>query len=70
MRTLNPLQLEILKLFKNYKTEEELLDLKEALVEYLSKRVVSQADKDFDKKGYTAATIEQWRKEHNRSKKK
>jgi hypothetical protein len=68
MNALNPLQLEILKLFKNYKSENELLDLKQVLVEYLSRRVVNEADKSFDEKGYNEETIEQWRKEHNRSK--
>lgn len=65
---LNPLQLEILKLFKNYKSESELTDLKQALTEYLSKRVVSEADKVFEQKGYSVATIKKWRKEHNRRK--
>ena len=68
MNTLNPLQLEILKLFKTYKSETELIDLKQVLIEYLSKRVVSEADQAFDKKGYDTNTIEQWRKEHNRIK--
>ena len=68
MNALNPLQLELLKLFKNYTTEAELLDLKKALVEYLSKRVVSEADKAFDEKGFNEDTIEQWKKEHNRIK--
>ena len=68
MQTLNPIQLEILKLFKNYKSDTELLDLKQALVEYLGKRVVTEADKAFEERGLDAATIEQWRKEHNRLK--
>lgn len=66
MQTLNPLQLEILKLFKNYKSDSELLDLKKALTEYLSKRVTTEADKAFEEKGHDASTIEKWRKEHNR----
>lgn len=68
MERLNPLQLEILKLFRTYKSESDLLDLKEALVDYLNKRVVKEADKAFSKKGYDASTIEQWRKERNRKK--
>ena len=68
METLNPLQLEILKLFRNYENESELLDLKQALIEYLSNGVVTEADKAFIEKGYDNSTIEQWRKEHNRKK--
>lgn len=51
MQTLNPLQLEILKLFKYYKSDTELFDLKQVLVEYLSKRVVTETDKAFKEKG-------------------
>lgn len=68
MNALNPLQLELLKLFKNYTSAKELIDLKQALVDYLSKRVVSEADKAFGEKGYNAETIEKWKTEHNRSK--
>jgi hypothetical protein len=52
-------------LFRNYTSEEELLDLKAALVDYLSKKVVKEADRAFDEKGYTTDTLEEWRKEHN-----
>ncbi|MDZ4846629.1 MAG: hypothetical protein SH857_13900 [Chitinophagales bacterium] len=69
MRTLNLLQLEILKLFSNYSTEEELLDLKKALITYLSKQTVKSADEVFDSKNYNRKTIELWHKEHNRLKK-
>jgi hypothetical protein len=68
MESLNPLQLEILKLFRNYESERDLLDLKQVLIDYLSKRVVNEADKAFTEKGYDASTIEEWRKEHNRKK--
>jgi hypothetical protein len=66
MNALNPLQLEILKLFKNYNSESELLDLKQALIDYLSKKVTTEADRAFDEKGFDKETLEKWRKEHNR----
>ena len=50
MESLNPLQLDILKLFRNYESERDLLDLKQVLIDYLSKRVVNEADKAFLRK--------------------
>jgi hypothetical protein len=64
MNALNPLQPELLKLFKNYSSEKELLDLKQVLVDYLSKKVVMEADKAFDEKGFNEETIEKWRGKH------
>ena len=69
MQTLNPLQLEILKLFRTQRSENELLELKQLLVNFLAQKVVSEADKAFEEKGYTPQTIEGWRTEHNRKKK-
>lgn len=66
MPALNPVQLEVLKLFQFTKTEEDLLELKSVLIDYLSKKTVSEADKAFDQKGYSIDDIEQWRKEHLR----
>ncbi len=66
MPALNPVQLEVLKLFRFTKTDEDLLELKTVLIDYLSKKTVSEADKAFDEKGFTNNDIEQWRKEHLR----
>lgn len=68
MQTLNPLQLEILKLLSNYKSERELIDLKQALIQYLSNKVVSEADKAFEDKGYDGSTFDKWLKEDMRKK--
>ena len=68
MQTLNPLQLEILKLLSNYKSERELIDLKQALIQYLSNKVVSEADKAFEDKGYGGSTFDKWLKEDMRKK--
>ncbi|MBI5218140.1 MAG: hypothetical protein HY958_04340 [Bacteroidia bacterium] len=68
MPALNPIQLEVLKLFQFSKTEEELQELKCVLVDYLSKKTVSEADKAYDERGYTLNDIEKWRKNHQRKK--
>ena len=66
MPALNPVQLEVLKLFRFAKTDEDLLELKTILIDYLSKKTVTEADKAFDEKGFTINDIEKWRKEHLR----
>lgn len=64
MSALNTAQLEILKLFDRQMSEAELLELKQILIDFLAKKVVEEADKAFDEKGYTAEDIELWKAEH------
>jgi hypothetical protein len=63
---LNTTQLEILKLFRNDQTEEELQEIRSLLSAYLSAKVTFEADKAFKEKGYTTAIFEEWKKEHFR----
>jgi hypothetical protein len=63
---LNKTQLEILKLFQQEQSEEDLKEVKSLLVTYLADKVTRTADKAFDEKAYTAAIFEQWKKEHFR----
>ncbi len=65
---LNDTQLEILKLFRNDQTEEELQEIRSLLVAYLADKVTNAADKAFDEKGYTTAVFERWKHEHFRKK--
>lgn len=63
---LNKTQLEILKLFQQDQSEEDLKEIKSLLVTYLADKVTRTADKAFDEKAYTTAIFEQWKKEHFR----
>jgi len=63
---LNKTQLEILKLFRNDQSEEELQEIKSLLITYLAAKVINEADKAFEEKGYTDAIFEEWKKEHFR----
>ena len=63
---LNDIQLEILKLFEQAQSGEELKEIKSLLVAYLADKVIRTADKAFDEKGYTASVFEKWKKEHFR----
>jgi len=66
MAALNNAQLEILKLFKRERSEDELFEIKKMLSEYLFDKAIHQADEVYEKKGYTANEIEQWKDEHTR----
>jgi len=63
---LNKTQLEILELFRNDQSEEELQELKSLLIAYLANKVTMEADKAFEERGYTEAIFEDWKKEHFR----
>lgn len=66
MNSLNKVQLEILKLFQLINTEKELQELKQLLIQYLSKKLVEEADKAFEEKNYTQTDLEEWKNEHFR----
>lgn len=66
METLNAAQLEILKLFRAGQTEEELKELKKVLLKFLADRLQKQVDEEWDRRGYTSETIEEWKHEHFR----
>lgn len=63
---LNSTQLEILNLFSHDQSEEDLKELKSLLISYLADKVTREADKAYDKAGYTAETFEKWKSEHFR----
>ena len=63
---LNITQLEILKLFRNDQSEEELEEIRSLLIAYLSAKVIIEADKAFGEKGHTSAIFEKWKQEHFR----
>ncbi|MDR3697803.1 hypothetical protein [Mucilaginibacter sp.] len=63
---LNNTQLEILKLFRNDQSEEELQEIRSLLIAYLADKVTKEADKAFDGKGYSDSIFQKWKKEHFR----
>jgi len=63
---LNTAQLEILKLFRNDQTEEELQELKSLLTAWLAARVTFEADRAFQENGYSNTVFEKWKQEHFR----
>jgi hypothetical protein len=69
METLNPIQLEILKLFNNHHSEKELLEIKRILAQYLAKNIVEEADAEYNKRNTSSESANSWPDEHYRSKK-
>lgn len=63
---LNKIQLEILNLFRNNQSEDELQEIKSLLIAYLAAKTTLEADKAFEHKGYTTAIFEKWKEEHFR----
>jgi hypothetical protein len=66
MAALNNTQLEILKLFQIERSEEELLEIKKLLSEFLFKKAIAMADEVHEEQGYTDKNVEEWTKEHFR----
>lgn len=64
---LNTTQLEILKLFSEEQSEQELREIKSLLIAYLADKVTREADGAFDEKGYTNEIFASWKAEHFRS---
>lgn len=68
MAALNAAQLEIIKLFDREMSEEDIRELKQVLIQFLAKKIVEEADKAFDEKGYSIEDIEHWKTEHYKTK--
>jgi len=65
---LTNLQLELLKIFSFEIKEEQLLEIKTMLSNYFADKVTNDVDKLFEEKGWGDEKIEEWSKEHMRTK--
>jgi hypothetical protein len=66
MNSLNSIQLDILKLFEVVKSEKDMIELKQVLIQFLSKKTVEEADRAFDEKNYSQETFTDWQYGHFR----
>ena len=66
MEPLNNAQKDILNLFKYQHSEQELLEIKQLISEYLFKKAIAMADAEAEAKGYTKEVIKSWATEHSR----
>lgn len=66
MNSLNTIQLDILKLFEVIKSEKDISELKQVLIQFLSKKTIEEADRAFDEKNYSQETLSDWKDSHFR----
>ncbi len=67
METMSNLQLELLRLYGNGVSEENLLEIKMILAKYFADKASATMDKVWDEKGLTEQTMIDWTNEHNRA---
>lgn len=64
---LTNLQHELLRVFKYDLKEDQLLEIKNLLADYFSKRLTQEMDELWKKNNLNDKTIDQWSKEHMRT---
>jgi hypothetical protein len=67
MKTMSNLQLELLRLYGNGVSEENLLEIKTILAKYFADKATDAMDKVWDEKKLTEQTMIDWTNEHNRA---
>ncbi|OQW95639.1 MAG: hypothetical protein BWK79_01750 [Beggiatoa sp. IS2] len=65
---LNNLQLELLKLYSNGISEQQLFEIKLLLARYFAEKATEAMDKIWDEQDLTAETMVEWSHEHCRIK--
>lgn len=66
-RTLNPIQLMLLKLFNRDMSEQEINDIKTLIINYLDEKLQEQVEKDIQLKGITQADLDAILSDTNRT---
>jgi hypothetical protein len=61
------LQLELLKLYSHGISDEQLKEVKELLAKYFAQKSIQEADKAWDKNGWTNDDMDRLLKKHHRT---
>jgi hypothetical protein len=67
-KKLTNLQLELLKIFRFDLSDKQLKEIKSILVAYFAEKVTKDIDKLFEEQDWGEEKIEEWSKEHLRTK--
>lgn len=67
-KRLSNLQLELLRIFNAELSNEQLKEIRGVLATYFAQKVTSDMDALFEEKGWGEEKIEEWSKEHMRTK--
>jgi hypothetical protein len=66
-KPLTNVQLEILRVFSLALPEEDIQKIQEFVIDLIVERLQDAVDKDWEERGYTAETAQQWLREHMRT---
>jgi hypothetical protein len=67
MASLSNAQLEIIKMFDKDQSDQELMELRQVLSDYLANKLVREIEKESAEKGYTREIVNAWKDEHHRT---
>lgn len=67
-KRLTNLQIELLEVFKYDLSEAQLKEIRALLADYFAEKVTHDVDQLFEANGWGAEKIEEWSKEHMRTK--
>lgn len=67
-KRLTNLQIELLEVFKYDLSEAQLKEIRALLADYFAEKVTHNVDQLFEANGWGAEKIEEWSKEHMRTK--
>ena len=60
-KELNDIQIELLRMFANNLPDEYIIEFKKVLADFLLEKMFNEADRVWDERGYTKATIDEMR---------
>lgn len=67
-KKLNNLQIELLKIFSFQISDEQVKDIQKMLTDYFARQVTAEMDTLFEANSWGEEKIEEWSKEHMRTK--
>lgn len=67
-KKLSNLQLEILRVFSFDLEEKQIIEIRDLLAKYFAEKATEEMDRLWDERGWSEQTIEEWSKEHMRTK--
>ena len=67
-KRLTNLQIELLEVFKYELSEEQIKEIRSLLVNYFAEKVTNDIDKLFEENDWGEEKIEEWSREHMRTK--
>ncbi|GHU13176.1 hypothetical protein FACS189441_0120 [Betaproteobacteria bacterium] len=64
---LNPIQMQLLHIFKYQRDEKELEEMRDILLDYLDKKIQKEAGQVWEERGYSNELMDEWLNTHIRT---